>query len=83
MGLEVLDLSGDAGKGASDDADLAAWSGVRLIDLKGDTQALDIFTGLSINEILHLLLWDRDNLTLLFPTPPGLGHELNREEIRI
>lgn len=83
VGLEVLDLSGDTGKGAPDDADLAARPGVRLIDLKGDAQALDIFTGLGIDEILHLFLGDRDNLTLLFPTPPGLGHELNREEIRI
>ena len=83
MGLEILDLSGDTGKGSSDDADLAPWLDIRLIDFKGDAQALHIFTGLGINEILHLLLGDRDNLTLLFPTPPGLGHELNREEIRI
>ena len=34
MGLEVLDLSCDACKGASDDADLAAWRGVDLIDFK-------------------------------------------------
>ena len=83
MGLEVLDLSGDAGKGPTDDADLAAWLDIGLIDLEGDAQALDIFTGLGIDEILHLLQGDGDNLTLLFPTPPGLGHELNREEIRI
>ena len=83
MGLEILDLSGDAGKGTTDDADLAAWLGIGLIDLKGDAQALDIFTGLGIDEVLHLLLGDRDNLTLLFPTPPGLGHELDREEVRI
>lgn len=83
MGLEVLDLSGDAGKGTTDDADLAAWLDIGLIDLEGDAQALDVFTGLGIDEILHLLLGDRDNLALLFPTPPGLGHELNREEIGI
>ena len=83
MGLEVLDLSCDAGKGASDDADLAAWRGVGLIELKGDAQALHVFTCLCIDEILHLFLGDRDNLTLLFPTPLGLGHKLNRLEIGI
>ncbi len=83
VGLEVLDFSGDAGKGATDDADLAAWLDIRLIDLEGDAQALDVFTGLGIDEILHLLLGDRDNLALLFPTPLGLGHELNRQEIGI
>ena len=83
VGLEVLDLSSDAGKGATDDADLAAWLDIGLIDLEGDAQALDVFTGLGIDEILHLLLGDRDNLTFLFPTPPGLGHELNREEVGI
>ena len=83
MGLEILDLSGDTGKGSSDDADFAPWLDIRLIDLKGDAQALHIFTGLGINEILHLLLGDRDDLALLFPTPFGLGHELNRQEIRI
>ena len=83
MGLEVLDLSCDAGKGTSDDADFAPWFGIRLIDFKRDAQALRVFTRLGIDEILHLLLGDRDNLTLLFPTPSGLGHELNREEIRI
>lgn len=83
VGLEVLDFSGDAGKGTTDDADLAARLDIRLIDLEGDAQALDVFTGLGIDEILHLLLGDRDNLTLLFPTPPGLGHELNRQEVGI
>jgi len=83
VALEILDLSGDAGKGATDDADLAAWLDIGLIDLKGDAQALHVFTRLGIDEILHLLLGNRDNLTLLFPTPLGLGHELNRQEIRI
>lgn len=83
MGLEVLDLASDAGKRTTDDADLAAWLGIGLIDLKGDAQALDILTGLSIDEVLHLLLGDRDDLTLLFPTLPGLGHELDREEVWI
>ena len=83
MGLEVLDLASDAGKGTTDDADLAAWLGIGLIDLEGNAQALDIFTGLGIDEVLHFLLGDGDNLTLLSPTPPGLGHELNREEVRI
>ena len=83
MGLEVLDLSCDACKGTSDDADLAAWRGVGLIDFKGDAQAFLVVTGLGIDEILHLLLGDEDNLALLFPTPLGLGHKLNRQEIRI
>ena len=83
MGLEVLDLSCDTSKGASDDADLATWPGVRLIDLKRDAQALHVFTRLCIDEILHLLLGDRDNLTLLFLAPLGLGHKLNRQEIGI
>ena len=83
MGLEVLDLSCDTCKSASDDADLAAWRGIGLIDFKGDAQAFLVFTGLGIDEILHLLLGDRDNLTLLFPTPLGLGHKLNRLEIGI
>lgn len=83
VGLEILDLASDAGKGTTDDADLAAWLGIGLIDLEGDAQALDILTGLGIDEILHLLLGDRDNLALLFPTPLGSGHELDREEVRI
>ncbi len=83
VGLEVLDLASDAGKGTTDDADLAAWLGIGLIDLEGDAQAIDILTGLSIDEVLHLLLGDREDLALLFPTPPGSGHELNREEVRI
>lgn len=83
MGLEILDLSCDACKGASDDADLAAWFGVGLIDFKGDAQAFHVFTGLGIDEILHLLLRDKDNLALLFPTPLGLGHKLNGQEIGI
>ena len=83
MGLEVLDFSGDSSKGTTDDADLTAWLSIRLIDLKGDAQALDVFTGLGIDEILHLLLGDRDNLTLFFPAAFGLGHELNRQEIRV
>ena len=83
MGLEVFDLSCDASKGASDDADLAAWLGVGLIDFKGDAQAFLVVTGLGIDEILHLLLGDEDNLALLFPTPPGLGHKLNGLEIGI
>ena len=83
MGLEVLDLSSDAGKRTTDDADLAAWLGIGLIDLEGDAQALDVFTGLGIDEVLHLLLGDREDLTLLFPTLPGLGHELDREEVWI
>lgn len=83
MGLEILDLSCDACKGASDDADLAAWFGVGHIDFKGDAQAFLVVTGLGIDEILHLLLGDEDNLTLLFPTPLGLGHKLNRLEIGI
>ena len=83
MGLEILDLAGDAGKGSTDDADLAARLDIRLVDLKGDAQALDIFTGLGIDEVLHLLLGDREDLALLFPTPPGPGHELDREEVRI
>lgn len=83
MGLEVLDLSSDAGKRTTDDADLAAWLGIGLIDLEGDAQALDVLTRLSIDEVLHLLLGDREDLTLLFPTLPGLGHELDREEVRI
>lgn len=81
VGLEVLDLASDAGKGTTDDADLAAWLGIGLIDLKGDAQALDILTGLGIDEVLHLLLGDREDLTLLFPTPPRSGHELDREEV--
>ena len=83
MGLEILDLASDAGKGTTDDADLAAWLGIGLIDLEGDAQALDIFTGLGIDEVLHFLLGDRENLTLLFPTLPVLGHELDREEVWI
>ena len=83
MGLEILDLSSDAGKGTTDDADLAAWLGIGLIDLEGDAQALDILTGLGIDEVLHLLLGDREDLALLFPTLPRLGHELDREEVRI
>ena len=83
MGLEVLDLACDTCKSASDDADLAPWSGVGLINFKGDAQALHVFTRLSIDEVLHLLLGDRDNLTLLFPTPLGFGHKLNRQEIWI
>ena len=83
MGLEILDLSSDAGKGTSDDADLAAWFGIGLIDLEGDAQTIDVFTGLGIDEILHLFLRDREDLALLFPTPPGSGHELNREEVRV
>ena len=83
MGLEILDLSSDAGKGTSDDADLAARFGIGLIDLKGDAQTIDVFTGLGIDEILHLFLRDREDLALLFPTPPGSGHELNREEVRV
>ena len=83
MGLEILDLSSDAGKRTTDDADLAAWLDIRLIDLEGDAQALDIFTCLGIDEVLHLLLGDREDLTLLFPTLPGLGHELDREEVWI
>ncbi len=83
VGLEVLDLASDAGKGTTDDADLAAWLGIGLIDLEGDAQALHVFTRLGIDEVLHLLLGDRDNLTLLFPTPLGPGHELNREEVGI
>ena len=83
MGLEVLDLSSDAGKRTTDDADLAAWLGIGLIDLEGDAQALDVFTGLGIDEVLHLLLGDREDLALLFPTLPRLGHELDREEVWI
>ena len=83
MGLEVLDLSCDPGKGAPDDADLAPWLGVRLIDFERDAQALRVFTRLGIDEILHLLLGDEDNLALLFPTPLGLRHKLNRQEIWI
>ena len=83
MGLEILDLASDAGKRPTDDADLAAWLDIGLIDLEGDAQALDIFTGLGIDEVLHLLLGDREDLALLFPTLPGLGHELNREEVWI
>ena len=83
MGLEVLDLASDAGKGPTDDADLAAWLDIGLIDLEGDAQAFDVFTGLSIDEVLHLLLGDREDLALLFPTLPGLGHELDREEVWI
>lgn len=83
MGLEVLDLAGDTCKGASDDADLTPWFDIRLIDLKRDTQALHVFTCLGIDEILHLLLRDKDYMTLLFPTPLGLGHKLNRQEIWI
>ena len=44
MGLEILDLASDAGKGTSDDADLAAWFGIGLIDLEGDAQTIDVFT---------------------------------------
>ena len=83
MGLEVLDLSCYTGKGTSDDADFAPRLDIRLIDFKRDAQALHVFTRLGIDEILHLLLGDRDNLTLLFPTPLGLDHKLNRQEIRI
>ena len=83
MGLEVLDLSCDTGKGAPDDADLAPWLGVRLIDFKRDAQALRVFTRLGIDEILHLLLGDRDNLALLVLAPLGLRHKLNRQEIWI
>ena len=83
MGLEVLDLSCDTSKGASDDADLATWLGVRLINLKRDAQTFYVFTRLGIDEILHLLFGDRDNLTLLFLAPFGFGHKLNRQEIRI
>jgi len=83
VGLEILDLSSDAGKRTTDDADLAAWLGIGLIDLEGDAQALDVLTRLSIDEVLHLLLGDREDLTLLFPTLPGLGHELDREEVWI
>ena len=83
MGLEVLDLSSDAGKRTTDDADLAAWLGIGLIDLEGDAQTIDVFTGLGIDEILHLFLRDREDLALLFPTLPVLGHELDREEVRI
>ena len=83
MGLEILDLSCDACKGASDDADLAAWFGVGLIDFKGDAQTFLVVTRLSIDEILHLFLGDEDNLALLFPTPLGLGHKLNGQEIGI
>ena len=83
MGLEILDLSSDACKGTSDDADLAAWRGVGLIDFKGDAQAFLVVTGLGIDEILHLLLGDEDNLALLFPTPLGLRHKLNRQEVWI
>ena len=83
MGLEILDLASDAGKRTTDDADLAAWLGIGLIDLEGDAQAFDVFTGLSIDEVLHLLLGDREDLALLFPTLPGLGHELDREEVWI
>ena len=83
MGLEILDLASDAGKGPTDDADLAAWFDIDLIDLEGDAQALRVFTRLGIDEILHLLLGDEDNLALLFPTPLWLGHELNRQEIWI
>ena len=83
MGLVVLDLASDAGKGTADDADLAAGLGIGLIEFKGDAQAFHVFTGLGIDEILHLLLGDRDNLTLFFPTPLGLGHELNGEEIGV
>ena len=83
MGLEVLDLSGDASKGAPDDTDFAPWLGCRLIHFKRDAQALRVFTRLGIDEILHLLLGDEDNLALLFPTPLGLRHKLNRQEIWI
>ena len=83
MGLEVLDLSCDTSKGASDDADFAPWFDFRFIDLKRDAQALHVYTRLCVDEILHLLLGDREDLALLFPTLPGLGHELNREEVRI
>ena len=83
MGLVIFDLSCDASKGASDDADFASGFDVRLIDFKGDAQAFLVVTGLGIDEILHLLLGDEDNLTLLFPTPFGLGHKLNRLEIGI
>ena len=83
MGLEVLDLSGDASKGAPDDTDFAPWFDIGLIDLEGDAQALRVFTRLGIDEILHLLLGDEDNLALLFPTPLGLRHKLNRQEIWI
>ena len=83
MGLEVLDLSCDPGKGAPDDADLAPWLGVRLIDFKRDAQALRVFTRLGVDEILHLLLGDRDNLALLVLAPLGLRHKLNRQEIWI
>ena len=83
MGLEVLNLASDAGKGTADDADLAAGFGIGLVDLEGDAQAVHVFTGLGIDEVLHLLLGDRDYLTLLLPTPLRLGHELNGEEIGI
>ena len=83
MGLEILDLAGDASKGTPDDADLAARLDIRLVNLKGDAQAFYVLTGLGIDEILHLLLGDRDNPTLLCPALLGLGHELNGEEIRI
>lgn len=83
MGLEILDLASDAGKRTTDDADLAARLGIGLIDLEGDAQTIDVFTGLSIDEILHLLLRDREDLALLFPTPPGSGYELDREEVRV
>lgn len=83
MGLEILDLASDAGKRTTDDADLAAWLGIGLIDLEGDAQALNVLTGLGIDEVLHLLLGDREDLALLFPTLPGLGHELDREEVWI
>ena len=81
MGFEIPDLASDAGKGTTDDTDLAAWLDIRLIDLEGDAQAIDILTGLGIDEVLHLLLGDRENLALLFPTLPRLGHELDREEV--
>ena len=83
MGLEVLDLSCYSSKGTSDDADFATWLNICLIDFKWDAQALHVFTRLGIDEILHLLLGDRDNLALLFPTPLGLGHKLNGLEIGI
>ena len=83
MGLEILDLAGDTCKGTSDDADFAPWFGISLIDFKRDAQALLVVTGLGIDEILHLLLGDEDNLALLFPTPLGLGHKLNGQEIGI
>ena len=83
MGLEILDLSSDAGKGTSNDAHFAPRSEVCLIHFKRDAQALYVFTRLGIDEIHHLFLGDRDNLTLLFPTPLGLGHKLNRQEIWI